>query len=97
MSRTELNYKKKHLLRHPCLHGKFFARRSLRGAAVCWHEWCHVHECWGTSWGVGCKDMAAAKAVRKMLNSRVGVFPGDFGIPFDLVVQFVGATTARMK
>ncbi len=82
--------KHRHLLRHPCLAGKFFARpHRVWGAAVCWYEWNYAQKHWCVNWGIGCKTIRDAKQLRRFLNSRVAVFPLDFGTPFDDVVRFV--------
>lgn len=83
-------------LRHPCLAGKFFARRhSTWGAAVCWHEWNDARRYWMICWGIGCKTLHDAKQLRKFLNDRVAVFPGDYGILFEDVCKFVRCVNSR--
>ena len=81
--------------RRPSLRKRFFVRRHRGwGAAVCWYSWNPLLHRWGINWGIACKTMREAKQLRKFLNGRVALFPGDCGVPFDDAVRFVSGGVA---
>jgi hypothetical protein len=74
----------------PFLRQTFFVRRHcLWGWAVCWQERHPLGE-WGINWGIACKTISEAKAIRRFLNGRV-LRPDRRGCPFADVVRVAEA------